>query len=233
MKKVSEKNLTAVGYVRVSTNKQDEENQVRAIEKYCRGHNIRLMKVFKDRGVSGLKKFSDRQGASELLQYINENSVDAVIVTSIDRIARDSLDLKNMIEYFKNNNIRIITLSDSEGWINYLFDDSVDDVYKLVANILLETLSFFAQFELKKRRERQELAWASGKQKGRPVKITDDELLEYLKKYRSKGLSYKAIWAILNSDLERKRRETISYQAFMMRVRKLREEGKIREVISS
>jgi len=220
-----------VGYVRVSTTKQDEENQVNAIKEYCQEHEYELTRIFIDKGVSGLRKFRDRDSARELLEFIENNDVDIILVTSIDRIARDSLDLKNVIDLFKNKGIKIISLSSSEDWINYLFDNDADDVYRLVANILLETLSFFANFELKKRRERQELAWAMGKQKGRPQKISDDEILSYLKKYKKKGYTYKTIWAILNADRESKNFEKISYKTFMNRVAKLKQRGTYKEEV--
>ena len=218
----------AVGYVRVSTTAQDEENQKTAIREFCKANGIELLEIFTDKGVSGLKKFEQRHGAKSLLEYIRNNKVDAVIVVSIDRIARDSLDLKNTIEFFKRNGIKLISLSDKEHWINYLFDEKADDVYKLVANILLETLSFFANFELQKRRERQELAWASGKQKGRPQKVGDEEILKYLKKYRPRGYSYKSIWAVMKADYERKGKDFISYDRFRKRIAELRKKGKIK-----
>ena len=220
--------LRAVGYVRVSTGAQDEKNQKKAITEYCKANEIELLEIFTDRGVSGLKKFSDRPGASKLLKFIENNEIHAILVTSIDRIARDSLDLKNTIEFFKSQGIRIISLSDKEQWINYLFDEKTDDVYRLVANILLETLSFFANFELQKRKERQELAWAAGKQKGRPQKVGDDEILRYLKKYRPKGYSYKSIWAVMKADYERKGKDFISYDRFRKRIAELRKKGKIK-----
>jgi DNA invertase Pin-like site-specific DNA recombinase len=223
-------NLKAIGYVRVSTTAQDEQNQKKAIETFCRDNNINLLKVFVDKGVSGLKRFSERSGGKSLLEFLKSNDVDAVIVVSIDRIARDSLDLKNTIEFFKSNGIRLISLSDKEQWINYLFDEEADDVYKLVANILLETLSFFANFELQKRKERQELAWSSGKQKGRPRKVSDSEIIKYLKTYRPQGLSLKSIWSIMKVKYEEEGKDFISYDRFRKRVASLRKAGKIREV---
>ena len=223
--------MQAVGYVRVSTSSQDEENQIKAIIDYCKEHKIKLLEIFRDRGVSGLKRFNDRDGGKKLIEFLDNNKVDAVIVTALDRIARDSLDIKNTINFFKEKGVKLITLSKEEFWVNYLFDDSADDVHRLVANILLETLTFFANFELKKRRERQELAWLAGKQKGRPQKISDDEILQYVKKYRPQGLSWKAIWAIMKADLEKKHREFLSYERFVRRVKKLKEKGVIKEVI--
>jgi len=223
--------LKAVGYVRVSTTAQDEENQKTAIRKYCREHGITLLRIFTDKGVSGLKKFEQRNGGKSLMEFITTNPVDAIIVVSIDRIARDSLDLKNTIEFFKSRGIRLISLSDKEQWVNYLFDEEADDVYKLVANILLETLSFFANFELQKRKERQELAWMSGKQKGRPQKVSDDEIIQYLKRYRPEGLSLKSIWAIMRENYNRRGKDFISYDRFRKRVASLRKAGRIAEVI--
>ena len=84
---------------------------------------------------------------------------------------------------------------------------------------------------MKKRRERQELAWLAGKQKGRPQKISDEEILQYIKKYRPQGLSWKAIWAIMKADFEKKHKDFLSYERFVRRVKKLKEKGVIKEVI--
>jgi len=224
--------MRAIGYVRVSTSSQDEQNQIKAIREYCKQNKIELIEIFKDRGVSGLKKFVDREGGKKLVEFTEKNKIDVVIVTALDRIARDSLDIKNTIEYFKKKGIKLISLSKEEFWINYLFDDKADDIHRLIASILLEILTFFANFELKKRKERQELAWEAGKQKGRPPKVSDEEILQYVKKYRPQGLSWKNIWAIMRADLERKHRETISYEAFIRRVIRLKKKGVIREVIN-
>lgn len=224
--------MRAIGYVRVSTSSQDEQNQIKAIREYCKQNKIELIEIFKDRGVSGLKKFIDREGGKKLVEFTEKNKIDVVIVTALDRIARDSLDIKNTIEYFKKKGIKLISLSKEEFWINYLFDDKADDIHRLIASILLEILTFFANFELKKRKERQELAWEAGKQKGRPPKVSDEEILQYVKKYRPQGLSWKNIWAIMRADLERKHRETISYEAFIRRVIRLKKKGVIREVIN-
>ena len=224
--------MRAIGYVRVSTSSQDEQNQIKAIREYCKQNKIELIEIFKDRGVSGLKKFVDREGGKKLVEFTEKNKIDVVIVTALDRIARDSLDIKNTIEYFKKKGIKLISLSKEEFWINYLFDDKADDIHRLIASILLEILTFFANFELKKRKERQELAWEAGKQKGRPPKVSDEEILQYVKKYRPQGLSWKNIWAIMRADLERKHRETISYETFIRRVIRLKKKGVIREVIN-
>ena len=75
-------------------------------------------------------------------------------------------------------------------------------------------LSWVAEFERKRIRERQEEAWRQGKQRGRPPKVKDEVLLKYLKKY--KGLSKKDIWKIMRQD-----GYELSYDRFLRRVKKL------------
>ena len=66
--------------------------------------------------------------------------------------------------------------------------------------------------ELKLRRERQEAAWESGKQKGRPPKVKDEVLLRYYRKY--KNLPKKYIWYKLRED-----GYDISYDRFVRRLK--------------
>jgi len=52
----------AVGYARVSTEGEDIENQVHAIEDYAKTNNLTLVGVFRDVGVSGAKPALEREG---------------------------------------------------------------------------------------------------------------------------------------------------------------------------
>jgi site-specific DNA recombinase len=77
------------GYIRVSTDKQVEagtyKNQERAIADFLKGRDVKLVKTFTDKGISG--STVDRPAFQEMLARLGE--VDGVVVYDTDRLARD------------------------------------------------------------------------------------------------------------------------------------------------
>lgn len=74
-----------VGYVRVSTKGQVKDGyslayQVEEIERYCKEHDLELLHIYKDEGISGTKVDKDgltidRQGLQELLASLQTQEV--------------------------------------------------------------------------------------------------------------------------------------------------------------
>lgn len=94
----------AVAYVRVSTEQQASEGvslaaQRRRIERYCEAHDLALVEVFADEGVSG-SRASNRPGLESALKRVcAERGV--LIVYSLSRLARstrDTLDIASRLE---------------------------------------------------------------------------------------------------------------------------------------
>jgi Site-specific recombinases, DNA invertase Pin homologs len=86
----------AVGYARVSTEGEDIENQVHAIEDYSKQNNLTLVGVFKDVGVSGAKPALEREGFKQLLAALESmRAIRTIIVFDITRLGRDLLDVLN------------------------------------------------------------------------------------------------------------------------------------------
>ncbi|MEM2201822.1 MAG: recombinase family protein, partial [Ignisphaera sp.] len=134
------------------------------------------------------KPFIERPMARQLLQKIDEQKVDAVIVWSIDRLGRTMLDTLNTIQTLESKGIKVISIK--EEWLQTL-DDSV-------RRLVLSILSWVAEFERKRIRERQIEAWSQGKQKGRPRKLKLETVEKYLKRYSN--IKLKNIWKIMKVD---------------------------------
>jgi len=196
--------LKAVAYIRVSTKEQDEEVQRKAIMDFAKQRNIEVVKWYIDKGESGNKPFKSRPSASKLLEELDSIKPDCIVAWSLDRLGRTMLDTLNTVIELENKGYKVITVK--EEWLQSLSDN--------IRKLSLSILSWVAEFERKRIRERQEEAWRMGKQKGRPPKVPDDIILKYLKKYR--GLAKKDIWKIMKQD-----GYDLSYDRFLRRVKQL------------
>jgi site-specific DNA recombinase len=83
----------AVGYIRVSTEKQAAEGvgmeaQQGQIVSYAVAAGYELVDVLADEGISGSKSEDERPGLAEILTMVQEKRVSTVIVTKRDRLAR-------------------------------------------------------------------------------------------------------------------------------------------------
>jgi len=178
----------AVAYIRVSTREQDEEVQLKAINDYAREKNINILKYYVDKGESGSKPFIDRPQANALLKDLETLKPNIVITWSLDRLGRSMLDTLNTIINLENKGYKVITVK--EEWLQTLDDN--------IRRLVLGILSWVAEFERKRIRERQLEAWKQGKQKGRPKKVSDETIKRYVKRYPT--LSIRSIWKIMRQD---------------------------------
>jgi site-specific DNA recombinase len=84
----------AIAYIRVSTEEQVAkgqglEIQGKEINEYSEKNKLDIVKIFCDEGVSGANEINKRKGLNDLLNYCKSNKVDKVLITKIDRLARD------------------------------------------------------------------------------------------------------------------------------------------------
>ena len=95
---------TVFSYSRVSTNQQTTENQKHEIEKS--GYKIDYF--FEDVGVSGKTLARDRGEFSKLINKIRDG--ETLVVTKLDRLGRDCIDILQTVEYFSKRKIKLIVL---------------------------------------------------------------------------------------------------------------------------
>lgn len=103
---------TAV-YVRVSTTQQiDRESlqtQEERLRQYCKIHSHSIYKVYREEGVSA--KDIKRPKLEELMQDIENKKIQVVLVAKLDRITRSLKDLINLIEFFQEHDVKLISLT--------------------------------------------------------------------------------------------------------------------------
>ena len=157
------------GYIRVSSADQNVARQVDALRKA----GVKESNIFTDR-MSG--KDFNRPGWAKLVRKLKEG--DLLVVLSLDRLGRNYEDINEqwrIIIKVKKANIRVLDmpLLDTTNKAN-------DLVGTVVADLVLQLLSFLAESERKNIHERQrqgiEAAKKRGVRFGRPRKVTDEEL---------------------------------------------------------
>ena len=151
------------GYVRVSSVDQNTSRQIDALLDY----GINERDIISDKA-SG--KDLERKGYITLKEHLLREG-DTLVIKSLDRLSRNKSDIKNELEYFSKNGIRVKILDLPTTMID--LPEGNDWVFNMVNNILIEVLSSISEQERLTIRARQrqgiESAKKQGKHLGRPV----------------------------------------------------------------
>lgn len=111
------KRTRAIGYVRVSSDRQRDDGyglelQEQAIRRYCRQERLELVMVLKDEAVSG--SLSDRPGLGSALAQLEEGAGDALVVYRLDRLARDLVLQETVIERLAKRGKRVLSVTETD-----------------------------------------------------------------------------------------------------------------------
>jgi len=213
----------AFGYVRVSIESENPENQIRAIEEFARANNIEILKIFSDIGVSGSKAAFEREGFLKLYETAKNLDIKNIVIFDLTRLGRDLFDLVSTYKRLLEEGFTIYFVKHPE--LNAT--DPNSPISESLRKAILVILSVVADLERAFISERTkaaiERARAEGKKLGRkPVDIP----IDLIKKYRKQGLSKKAIYTILVSQgylryVEKGFTKVMSYDRFLKRLREL------------
>lgn len=144
-----------VAYVRVSTLEQNVARQIDALRQY------KIKKWFVEK-ISG--KDTQRPRLQELFHYVREG--DTVYIKDFSRLARNTLDLLNIVEYFNSNHVNLV--SDKERF----------DISTPSGKLMMSMIGAINDFERSMIRERQAegiaIARREGKYDGRQKKELPD-----------------------------------------------------------
>src|SRR3954447_865069 len=80
-------------YLRVSTSKQDTDNQRRELEAVAARSGWHVVKVYEDAGISGANGRDKRPGLDAMLRAVNAREFDMVAAWSVDRLGRSLLGI--------------------------------------------------------------------------------------------------------------------------------------------
>ncbi len=99
-----------IGYVRVSTNKQDTESQEIEIYEYCNCNNLKIDKMLSIE-ISSTKSQEQRK-ISELKNMLHNG--DTLITTELSRLGRDMFEILNLILELNKIGVKTIFLRQKE-----------------------------------------------------------------------------------------------------------------------
>lgn len=120
---------------RCSTNRQDYNRQIDELTDYCANNNWSILKVFANK-VSGAKKLEERPEIQEMISFVKNNEVDMVVVLSIDRLGRNTLEALKLIQMLNENHIALYVKNYNLCTLDE--NGKPNPVASLISTILLE-----------------------------------------------------------------------------------------------
>ena len=167
-------------YCRVSTLEQTTENQRREIE--TAGFTVRPQRIIEEH-ISGSVAASERPGFIRLIDRM-ENG-DVLIVTKLDRLGRNAMDIGKTVEQLAVSDIRVHCLA--LGGV---------DLTSPAGKMTMQVISAVAEFERDLLLERTHSgiarAKASGKRFGRPSVLNEEQKTTVIARINA-GISISAI----------------------------------------
>ena len=151
--------MTVLAYVRVSTEDQSTDAQRHSIAAL---HNVEHW--YADEATSGATKALHRPGFAELFKFARKG--DTLIVSAIDRLGRDTIDLLETVEALKGKGVAVVSMR--EGF----------DLSSPIGKAMLTMLAAVAELERSNIKARQMAgiarARATGQKLGAPKRIDDE-----------------------------------------------------------
>jgi len=156
-------------YCRVSTSDQTTDNQVREIA--AAGFHVTPTRTITET-VSGSVAAKDRKGFSRLLDKLEEG--DVLIVTKLDRLGRNAMDVRATVEQLETMGVRVHCLA--LGGV---------DLTSAAGKMTMQVINAVAEFErdllIERTNSGLKRAKAQGKKFGRPSALEAEQRAEVLR----------------------------------------------------
>jgi DNA invertase Pin-like site-specific DNA recombinase len=174
---------SALLYARVSTDRQDQKNQLLDLRAVARRKNYKIVAEIIEQKSA---RTTDRAGIQQIL---TRNDYDVLLVWSLDRLTREGIfPTIQLLQSLKGKGVKVEFVKDSI--LNTLDNE-------LVFYIMLTVLSALAQSEREKISERTKAglrrARAEGKHLGRPPCTVSSDRKRKIIQFRNAGASIRVI----------------------------------------
>jgi len=175
----------AYGYIRVSgkgqINGDGFARQEKAINDYAKAKGIEIVRIYKEKGVSGTIK--NRPALTDMMISLIQNGrgIHTVIIERIDRLARDLMVQETILDDMNKNGVSIISVTDGDLLEN-------DPTRKLVRQVLGAIAEYDKEMTVQKLRgARNRKKALTGKCEGRKsYHESNPELIAEIKRLRRK-----------------------------------------------
>jgi DNA invertase Pin-like site-specific DNA recombinase len=134
----------AIIYIRVSTEEQQREGvslsmQEARLREYCASHNLDVVEVIADAGVSGGKFLGAREGGQRALALLRAKKATHIVALKLDRLFRNAGDALTTIDTWDKSGVTTHLLDFMGG--QHL------DTRSPMGRMMLGVVASFAQFE--------------------------------------------------------------------------------------
>lgn len=167
-------------YCRVSTNEQTTDNQVREIE--AAGFNVEAKRTIVET-VSGSVAAMERKGFAKLVDRLEAG--DVLIVTKLDRLGRNAMDVRTTVEKLASEGVRVHCLA--LGGV-----DLTSAAGKMTMGVITAVAEFERDLLIERTQAGLSRAKAEGKTLGRPSTLSMAQQ-QAIRAARSSGLSLGAL----------------------------------------
>ena len=170
MSNTVDRNYKKYGYARVSSKSQEANSSLESQKQELIANGILENNIIIEVG-SATNEIKNRPGFQNLIQNVLKEG-DTLVVTKIDRCARNTLEFLKLQDILFKRRIQFISLD-----LPYSEDLNINKLISI-------TLSSIAEFETNRRKERQiqgiDAAKKAGKYRGRKT-VIDDKLISEVK----------------------------------------------------
>jgi DNA invertase Pin-like site-specific DNA recombinase len=110
--------IKAFAYLRVSGKGQVKGDglprQIEAVRRYAAANEIKIVRVFEEKGVSGTLDGMDRPAWIEMMSCILANGIKTILIERLDRLARDLMIQEHIIDDLQRDEVRLISVAEPD-----------------------------------------------------------------------------------------------------------------------
>ena len=183
------------GYIRVSTDRQDTDNQKTGIIEFAKRRGIDIEKWISDDGVSGTVDYKDRK-LGGLIKKLKKG--DVVIASEISRFARSIFMIFEILKHFSESQIEMYTVKDGYSLDGTISSKILAFAFGMASEIERDLISKRTKEALDNRRRAGVVLGRplGGRSDKRKLAKKHEDILMYLKN----GLTYAAIGRLTKTD---------------------------------
>ncbi len=180
--------------------------QLKAIREYTKAHNIRIVKIYREEGVSGTKDLENRPALSQMMQALHGNGVKLILIEKLDRLARDLMVQETIIGDLRKYGFNLISVMEPD----LCQDDPTRKLMRQIFGAIAEYEKTMIVIKLRGARQRKKAR--TGRCEGRkPYGFYPGEkkVIERMRGLRNEGLGFDRVAATLNKEGFRTRKGTL------------------------